>query len=98
MVLALQEILPSAEWDVVALKNLSAGEAFFYYKKDLGIGSLLDLRIDVSTAMPTVKCAGKVTRIEQSLPHSIHRIATKFTEISEQEKEMINTTIEAVLE
>ncbi len=48
--------------------------------------------------MPTVKCAGKVTRIEQSLPHSIIRIATEFTEISEQEKEMINTTIEASLE
>ncbi len=86
--------ISSAEWDIVALKDLSAGGALFYYSKYLGIGSLLDLKIDVSTAMPTVKCGGKVTRIEYTQPHSILRIATEFTEIDEQEKEMINTTVE----
>ncbi len=84
----------SAEWDVVALKDLSAGGALFYYSKYLGLGSLLHLKIDVSTATPTVKCAGKVTRIEYAQPHSILCIATEFTEIDEQEKEMINTTVE----
>ena len=88
----------SAEWDVVALKDLSAGGALFYYSKYLGLGSLLHLKIDVSTATPTVKCAGKVTRIEYTQPHSILRIATEFTEIDEQEKEIINTNVEKVLE
>ncbi len=91
------EISP-AEWNIVALKDLSAGGALFYYSKYLGLGSLLDLKIDVSTAMPTIKCAGRITRIEYTQPHSILRIATEFTGIGEQEKEMINTTIEAVLE
>ncbi len=90
--------ISSAEWDMVALKDLGAGGALFYYSKYLGLGSLLDLKIDVSTAMPTVKCAGKVTRIEYTQPHSIIRIATEFTEISEQEKKIINTTVEKVLE
>ncbi len=89
---------PSAEWDMVALKDLSAGGALFYYSKYLGLGSLLHLEIDVSTAMPTVKCAGKVTRIEYTQPHSILRIATKFTGIDEHEKKIINTTVEKVLE
>ncbi len=89
---------PSAEWDVVALKDLSAGGALFYYSKYLGLGSLLDVKIDVSTATPTVRCAGKVTRIEQTQPHTIHRIATEFTGIGEQEREMINTTVEKALE
>jgi hypothetical protein len=88
----------SAEWDMVALKDLSAGGALFYYSKYLGLGSLLHLKIDVSTAMPTVKCAGKVTRIEYTQPHSILRIATEFTGIGEQEKEIINTTVEKALE
>ena len=88
----------SAEWDVVALKDLSAGGALFYYSKYLGLGALLHLKIDVSTATPTVKCAGKVTRIEYTQPHSILRIATEFTEIDEQEKEIINTNVEKVLE
>jgi hypothetical protein len=87
----------SAEWDVVALKDLSAGGALFYYSKYFRLGSLLHLKIDVSTATPTVKCAGKVTRIEYTQPHSIIRIATEFTEISEQEKELINTTVEEIL-
>jgi hypothetical protein len=77
---------------------LSAGGALFYYSKYLGLGSLLDLKIDVSTATPTVRCAGKVTRIEQSLAHSLIRIATEFTEIDEHVKEMMNTTIEKALE
>ncbi len=90
--------ISSAEWDIVALKDLSAGGALFYYSKYLGLGTLLDLKIDVSTAMPTVKCAGKVTRIEPSLAHSLIRIATEFTGIDEQEREMINTTVEKALE
>jgi hypothetical protein len=88
----------SAEWDIVALKDLSAGGVLFYSSKNLGLGSLLDLKIDVSTAMPTVKCGGKVTRIEYTQPHSILRIATEFTGIDEHEKKIINTTVEKVVE
>ncbi len=90
--------ISSAEWDIVPLKDLSAGGALFYYSKYLGLASLLDLKIDISTATPTIKCAGKVTRIEYAQPHSILRIATEFTGIDEQEKEMINTTVEKALE
>ncbi len=53
--------------------NLSTGGAFFIYKKDLGIGTLLDLKIEVSEYTPTINCVGKVTRIEQSQPHSTLR-------------------------
>ncbi|HEC64389.1 MAG TPA: PilZ domain-containing protein [bacterium] len=88
----------SAEWDMVALKDLSAGGVLFNYNKNLGIGALLDLKIDVSTATPTIKCAGKVTRIEQSQPHYTLRIATEFTGIEEKGKEMINTAVEEILE
>jgi hypothetical protein len=90
--------MSSSEWDMVALKDLSAGGAHFNYRKNLGIGSLLDLKIDVSTTTPTIKCAGKVTRIEYTQPHSILRIATEFTEIDEHERKIVNTTVEKVLE
>ncbi len=90
--------ISSAEWDVVTLGDLSAGGARFSYNKNLGIDSLLDLNIDVSTDTPTIKCVGKVTRIEQSQPHYTLRIATEFTGIEEKGKEMINTTVEEILE
>jgi hypothetical protein len=89
--------ISSSEWVIVALKDLSAEGALFYCNEYLGLGSLLDLKIDVSTATPTIKCTGKVTRIEFDQPHSILRTATEFTEIGEQEKEIINTTIEKAL-
>jgi hypothetical protein len=85
--------ISSAEWDMVALRDLSAGGALFYYGRYLGLSSLLDLKIDVSIATPTINCVGRVIRIEQTQPYSIFRIATEFTKIEEQEKEMINRTV-----
>ncbi|MEE9604127.1 MAG: PilZ domain-containing protein [Candidatus Scalindua sp.] len=87
----------SPGWDIVAVKNLSAGGMRFNYKKDLGLGSLLDLKIDISKSTPTINCVGKVTRIDHSHLHSMLRIATEFTEIDEQEKEVINTTVEEII-
>jgi hypothetical protein len=87
----------SPDWDIVAVKNLSAGGMRFNYKKDLGLGSLLDLKIDISKSTPTINCVGKVTRIDHSHLHSMLRIATEFTEIDEQEKEVINTTVEEII-
>ncbi len=88
---------PSAEWDMVTVKDLSAGGMRFNYNKNLGIGSLLDFKIDISKSTPTINCVGKVTRIDHSHLHSMLRIATEFTEIDEQEKEVINTTVEEII-
>ncbi|MEE9604614.1 MAG: PilZ domain-containing protein, partial [Candidatus Scalindua sp.] len=60
------------DWDIVAVKNLSAGGLLFQHSKNLGLGSLLDLRIDLFKSVPTVNCVGKVTRIEQPQPLLIH--------------------------
>ncbi len=38
----------STGWDSVTLHNLTTGSAAFFYNKNLGIGTLLDLKIDVS--------------------------------------------------
>jgi hypothetical protein len=98
--------MSSPDWDIVAVKNLSAGGMLFQHSKNLGLGLLLDLRIDLFKSIPTINCVGKVTRIEQPQPLLIQegeslnfmfRIAAKFTEIDEQEKELINTTVENIL-
>ncbi len=90
--------ISSAEWDMVALENLSAEGTFFSYKKDLGLGTLLDLKIDLSKSTSTINCVGKVIRIDKPWSTSMFGIAIKFTEIGEQEREMINTTVEKALE
>ena len=88
----------STGWDSVTLHNLSTGGTFFIYKKDLGIGTILDLKIDVPESILTINCVGKVTRIEQFKSTSMFCTAIKFIDIGEQEKEIINTTVENALE
>ena len=88
----------SDDWDSVNLLNISAGGIFFCSKKDLGIGTLLDLKIDLPKSTSTINCVGKVTRIEQIEPPSVFTYAITFIDIGEQEKEMINTTGENFLE
>ncbi len=85
-------------WDSVTLHNLSAGSTFFIHRKDLGIGTLLDLRIDDTESMLTINCVGKVTRIKQFKSTSMFCTAIRFIDIGEREKEMINTAVGKVLE
>ncbi len=88
----------SDDWDSANLLNISVGGTFFCSKKDLGIGTLLDLKIDLPKSTSTINCVGKVTRTEQFEPTSVFTNSIKFIDIGEQEKEMINTTVEKFLE
>ncbi len=89
----------SDDWDSVTLHSLSAGGAFFIYKKDLVMGTPLDFKIEVSKSKPPVNPVGKVIRIEQFQlpPTSMFCIAIKFIDIGEHEKEAINTAVEKAL-
>ncbi len=92
------QAIKSDNWNSVTLKNISAGGIFFLSKNDLGTGSLLDLEIDIVHSSQTINCVGEVIRIERPTSHPIFGIAIEFIELDEQEKEMINTTIEDFLE
>jgi hypothetical protein len=92
----------STDWDMAAVRDLGAAGLFFYYKnyykKDLRLGSLLDLKIDLFKSTPTINCVGKIIRIEEPIPPSIFGIATEFIEIDEQEKELIDKMAEGILD
>ncbi len=90
--------ISSAEWDIVALKDLSAGGALFDYSKYLGLGSLLDFKIDISKSTPTINCVGKIIRNDKLQHISVFCNAIKFIDIGEQEKKLINKAIEKALE
>ena len=86
----------SPDWDMVVAKDLGAGGVFFYTSKNLGVGTVLDLRIGFSTSIPPIKCIGIVVRVKEQPDTSIFGIATAFTKIDEQEKELIKKTAEEV--
>ncbi len=89
--------MESDVWNSVTLHNLSAGSAVFFYNKDLEIGTLLDLKIDVSKSTPTINCVGKIIRIDKPQPTSMFCIAVFFIDIGKQEKKLINKAIEEIL-
>jgi hypothetical protein len=89
--------MSSTKWDMVQARDISAGGLAFIYTKNLGFNSLLDFKIDISRSTPTINCVGKIIRVEDPQPPSMCHIATEFTEIDKQEKEMIKTAFEKLL-
>ena len=94
----------STEWSFVAVKTLSVGGIMFdyynkcrYYNKNLEVDSILELKIDFIKSMPTINCIGRVVRIDDAHANSMFRIATEFTDINDLDREIINTTVEAIL-
>lgn len=85
------------DWASVTLMDVSAGGAFFYYKKDIRIGTLLDLKIDISESTPTINCTGEIIRSNKLPRTSVFCIGIKFIDIGEREKEIINTTVDKSL-
>ncbi len=92
----------STSCHMVSLKDISAGGTSFNYNvnynDNLEIDSFLNLIIALPAFTLPVNCVGKIIRIEQPQPGSWFRIATEFTEIGEQEKEMINKVAEGISE
>ncbi len=87
----------STGWDIVTLHNLSVGGTFFVYKKDLGIGTLLDLKIRGIETKRIINCVGKVIRAEQFQSTSMFYAAIEF-DIGKKEKEAINANVEEAFE
>jgi len=64
---------------------------------NLGFGSLLELKIDFIKSKPAISCMGRVVRIEDAHANSMFRIAIEFTEINDLARELIDTTVEAII-
>ncbi len=90
--------LPPPDWNIVAVKNLSAGGIKMnYYKENLEVDSLIDIKIEFIKSISAINCTGRVVRIERTPYNSMFRIAAEFMEIDKNEREIINATVEAIL-
>ncbi len=95
--------MESNDWDSIILKNISAGGTLFIrnpsYIKDLEIGALLYLEIYMPKTILILNCVGKIIRVDKLQDISVsYRIAIKFIDIGEQEKETINKVAEGISE
>lgn len=78
-------------WEVVTVEDLSAGGALINFERELEIGSLLDIMITFPLSDEPIKCVGKVLRVQKSQRAPIYRIGVVFTELSERDKDLIET-------
>ncbi len=88
-----KQSMATSNWDLVSVKNMSAGGALFRYPEDLGANSNLEFKIGISQSTPAINCVAKIIRVERPQPHSMFHIVTEFTEIEEQERKMIDSVI-----
>ena len=78
------------EWDMVVVINLSASGIFLYAKKNLEVGTILNIKIGFSLSHPSIICVGKIIRAKRHLDTSIIGFAIQFTEIDDHIIEVIN--------
>ncbi len=72
----------STKWDIVPVRDISAGGLTFNYTKYLGFNSLLDFRIVIPALFtPSTNCVGKIIRIDRPQPDSMFRIAPVFSSV-----------------
>jgi len=73
----------SVKYDIVTLRNLSAGGLLFNYDKVVEVGTYLEFTIHFPEVEHPVHCKGEVVRIEkakQSPPLILYHIAVHFVE------------------
>ncbi len=85
--------IASSKCDMVGANDLSAGDLFFNSSNNVQDGTVLDLKIGVSTSSSPVECTGIVTRVKEQANTSIFGIAAAFMNIAESEKKLINRFI-----
>ena len=85
------------DWNTVVVKNFEAEGLCFYHDKNLGIGSLLDLKIDLPTMPHCTNAVAEIVYIEKPKLSSLFCIAIKFKKIDKREKEKFNTFVEEMI-
>ena len=78
------------KWDIVTVRNLSAGGVLFNYDKELTEGRIVDFKINFPGCKDPIVCVAKIIRIEAPVDYGILPTAVFFAEISEKDKKAID--------
>ena len=84
----------TAKRGMVIVEDVGAGGVSFNYNKNLQNGSLVDMKIGISSTTPPINCVGKIIRVKKIPDSPKLGIAIELTDISEREKEVINKLVE----
>jgi hypothetical protein len=81
-------------WDLVLVKNISAGGLLFPYDSEIPSGSILDLKINFSLNRPPLLCTGQVLRCLSKCHPPAYEIAVRFLTLKQAEADLIEEQAE----
>ena len=81
----------SPDWNIVVLRDLSAGGAMLVHDHRLPLGSLVNLKINFSGERP-IQCFGHVLRSQQ-ISSSFHEVAVGFNQIDVNDARLIDGSV-----
>ena len=78
----------SQKWDIVQIRNLSAGGLSFNYTQEVALGTILEFNIMLPSRPDPIHCLGKVCRVDKGSGEriettkriTIYGIAVRFLE------------------
>jgi len=80
-----------SKWEMVLLRNISAGGALFLYNKEIAVGSLMDFVINIPEEKKPVECQAMVMSVKGSnLTQPFNLIAVHFTDMKDDAINSIN--------
>lgn len=89
--------LYTENWDMVRIRNISAGGLSFNYNNKIPVGTILEFNLQF---VGVVKCMCTVCRIDEPDPNQkslgrilIYNIAAKYIDITDEQREAINKLV-----
>ena len=82
-----------SKWDMVTVRNLSAGGMLFSYDDAIAEGTLVNFKIIFPFSAHAIRCIGRIIsnrRSRESSYSKISFIATQFEKIKKEDKNLIN--------
>jgi c-di-GMP-binding flagellar brake protein YcgR len=81
-----------AEWDMILLKDISAGGIHFRYDSEWKIGAHLDMKIQFELNQAPIRCTGTVVRCLAFGNPVSYDIGVQYLSIGQQEAALIDQT------
>ena len=84
------DFIKDCKWEMVCPRDLSAGGIRFLYDKDVKIGELMDLVINIPGADTQIKCGAMVVRVKKESDCPLGSVAACFIDIDYKDMEKID--------
>ena len=81
-------------WDMVVVRNISAGGVLFNFDRKIEKGSMLNFKINMAYGKKPIQCQGEVIRVKDLGGGATYEIAVNYTDIDPKQSQFIDESAE----